>query len=132
VKLMLDTNICIYIIKNRPSSVLDRLVASPTEDVGISVITAAELRFGASKSARPERNHDALNEFFSPFEMALFDEPATRVYGTIRAGLEKKGRSIGPMDLLIAAHALSLDVRLVTNNAREFERVSGLEIDNWP
>ncbi len=129
---MLDTNICIYIIKNRPSSVLDRLVASPTEDVGISVITAAELRFGASKSARPERNHDALNEFFSPFEMALFDEPATKVYGTIRAGLEKQGRPIGPMDLLIAAHALNLDVRLVTNKAREFKRVSGLEIDNWP
>ncbi len=130
-KLMLDTNICIYIIKNRPSSVLDRLVAFPTEDVGISVITAAELRFGASKSARPEWNPDALDEFFSPFEIALFDEPATKVYGPIRAGLEKKGRPIGAMDLLIAAHALSLGVRLVTNNAREFERVSGLEIDNW-
>ena len=128
---MLDTSICIYIIKKQPSSILDRLVAFPTEDVGVSVITAAELRFGASKSARSDRNHDALDEFFSPFEIALFDEPATKVYGTIRADLEKKGRRIGPMDLLIAAHALCLEVRLVTNNAREFERVSGLEIDNW-
>ena len=78
-----------------------------------------------------ERNHEALDEFLYPFEVALFDEPATKSYGTIRSALEKKGRSIGPMDLLIAAHALSLDVRLVTNNAKEFERVDGLEIDNW-
>ncbi len=130
-KLMLDTNICIYIIKNRPKSVLDRLVAFPTEDVGISAITVAELRDGASKSARLERNHEALDEFLYPFDIALFDEPATKSYGTIRSALEKKGRTIGSMDLLIAAHALSLDVRLVTNNAKEFERVDGLEIDNW-
>ncbi len=130
-KLMLDTNICIYIIKNQPTSVLDRLVAFPTEDVGISAITVAELRDGASKSARLERNHEALDEFLYPFEIALFDEPATKSYGTIRSALEKKGRPIGPMDLLIAAHALSLDVRLVTNNAKEFARVDGLEIDNW-
>ncbi len=130
-KLMLDTNICIYIIKNQPTSVLDRLVAFPTEDVGISVITVADLRYGSSKSARHERNHEALDEFLYPFEVALFDEPATKSYGTIRSALEKKGRPIGSMDLLIAAHALSLDVRLVTNNAKEFERVDGLEIDNW-
>ncbi len=128
---MLDTNICIYTIKHQPPSVLDRLVALPTEDVGISVITVAELRYGASKSARPERNHGALDEFLYPFEVALFDEPATRAYGAIRAALEKRGRPIGPLDQLIAAHALSLDVRLVTNNAKEFERVDGLEIDNW-
>ena len=130
-KLMLDTNICIYIVKHQPSSVLDRLVALPTEDVGISIITVAELRYGASKSARPERNHKALNEFLYPFEVALYDEPAAKAYGTIRSALEKKGRPIGPKDLLIAAHALSLDVQLVTNNAKEFERVDGLEIGNW-
>lgn len=130
-KLMLGTNICIYIIKHQPSSVLDRLVALPTEEVGISVITAAELRYGASKSARPERNHQALDEFLNPFEIALYDEPAAKAYGTIRSALEQKGRPIGPMDLLIAAHAFSLDVQLVTNNAREFKRVDGLEIDNW-
>ena len=130
-KLMLDTNICIYIIKGQPSSVIDRLVALPTEEVGISIVTVSELRYGASKSRRPKRNHEALDEFLYPFEVALYDEPAAKAYGTIRSALEKKGRPIGPMDLLIAAHALSLDVRLVTNNAKEFERVDGLEIDNW-
>ena len=130
-KVMLDTNICIYIIKQRPSSVLDRLVALPSEDVGISVITVCELRYGASKSARPERNHAALDEFLSPFEIALFDEPATRAYGGIRAALEAKGRPIGPLDLFIAAHAVSLDASLITNNAREFERVPDLVLDNW-
>ena len=130
-KLMLDTNICIYIIKHQPSSVLDRLVALPTEEVGISVITAAELRYGASKSARPKRNHQALDEFLYPFAIAHYDEPAAKAYGTIRSALEKKGRPIGPMDLLIVAHALSLEVRLVTNNTKEFERVDGLETDNW-
>lgn len=130
-KLMLDTNICIYIIKRQPSSVLDRLVALPTEEVGISAITAAELRYGASKSDQPERNHQALDEFLYPFEVALYDEPAAKTYGTIRSALEKRGRPIGPMDLLIAAHAMSLDVRLVTNNTKEFQRVDGLEIENW-
>jgi len=131
VKFMLDTNICIYIIKHQPPSVLDRLVALPTEEVGISIITAAELRYGASKSARPDHNHKALDEFLYPLEVAPYAEPAAKAYGTIRSALEKKGRPIGPMDLLIAAHALSLDVRLVTNNAKEFARVEGLEIDNW-
>jgi tRNA(fMet)-specific endonuclease VapC len=128
---MLDTNICIYIIKNQPSSVIDRLVALPTDEVGLSIITVAELRYGASKSARFERNHQALDEFLYPFEVAFYDEPAAKTYGTIRSALEKQGRPIGPMDLLIAAHALSLDVRLVTNNAKEFERVDGLELENW-
>jgi tRNA(fMet)-specific endonuclease VapC len=128
---MLDTNICIYIIKGQPSSVIDRLVALPTEEVGISIVTVSELRYGASKSSRPKRNHEALDEFLYPFEVALYDEPAAKAYGTVRSALEKKGRPIGAMDLLIAAHALSLDVRLVTNNAKEFERVDGLEIDNW-
>ena len=130
-KVMLDTNICIYIIKQQPSSVVDRLVALPSEDVGISVVTVCELRYGASKSARPERNHVALNEFLASFEIALFDEPATRAYGEIRSALEKKGRPIGPMDLLIAAHAVSLSASLITNNSKEFERVPGLELDNW-
>jgi tRNA(fMet)-specific endonuclease VapC len=111
--------------------VLDRLVALPTEEVGISAITAAELRYGASKSDQPERNHQALDEFLYPFEVALYDEPAAKTYGTIRSALEKRGRPIGPMDLLIAAHAMSLDVRLVTNNTKEFQRVDGLEIENW-
>ena len=130
-KVILDTNICIYIIRQQPSSVVNRLVAVPSEDVGISVVTVCELRFGASKSARAEQNHAALDKFLSPFEIALFDEPASKVYGEIRSSLEKKGRPIGPLDTLIAAHAVSRSAQLITNNVKEFSRVPGLELENW-
>lgn len=130
-KSMLDTNICIYIIKQQPATVMDRLLKSPAENIGISVITVGELRYVASKSKRPKRNHDALDQFFSPLEIAAFDNDAATAYGTIRTAVEKKGRPIGPMDLLIAAHALSLGVGLVTNNVREFAQVPGLRVENW-
>jgi tRNA(fMet)-specific endonuclease VapC len=130
-KVMLDTNICIYIIKQKPRSVLERFAAFPVGDLGISVITLAELEYGASKSSEPDRNSEALEQFVSPLEIAVFDRLATSVYGKIRALLEKRGRPIGSMDLLIAAHALSLNVRLVTNNMREFKRVPGLRVENW-
>lgn len=130
-KLMLDTNICIYIIKQRPESVLERFAPHPVGDIGISVITLAELEYGASKSGNPARNREALEQFVSPLEVAAFDQPATVTYGKIRTVLEKKGRPIGPMDMLIAAHALSLEARLVTNNAKEFKRVPGLRVENW-
>jgi len=130
-KVMLDTNICIYVIKQKPRSVLERFVAFPVGDLGISVITLAELEYGASKSSEPDRNREALEQFVSPLEIAVFDRLATSIYGKIRALLEKRGRPIGSMDLLIAAHALSLNVRLVTNNMREFKRVPGLPVENW-
>ena len=130
-KVMLDTNICIYIIKQKPRSVLERFAAFPVGDLGISVITLAELEYGASKSSEPDRNREALEQFVSPLEIAVLDRLATSVYGRIRALLEKRGRPIGSMDLLIAAHALSLNVRLVTNNMREFKRVPGLRVENW-
>ena len=130
-KVMLDTNICIYVIKQKPRSVLERFVAFPVGDLGISVITLAELEYGASKSSEPDRNREALEQFVSPLEIAVLDRLATSVYGRIRALLEKRGRPIGSMDLLIAAHALSLNVRLVTNNMREFKRVPGLRVENW-
>jgi len=130
-KVMLDTNICIYIIKQKPRSVLERFAAFPVGDLGISVITLAELEYGTSKSSEPDRNREALEQFVSPLEIAVFDRQATIVYGKIRALLEKRGRPIGSMDLLIAAHALSLNVRLVTNNMREFKRVPGLRVENW-
>ena len=130
-KVMLDTNICIYIIKQKPRSVLERFAAFPVGDLGISVITLAELEYGASKSSEPDRNREALEQFVSPLEIAVLDRPATSIYGKIRALLEKRGRPIGSMDLLIAAHALSLNVRLVTNNMREFKRVPGLRVENW-
>lgn len=130
-KLMLDTNICIYLIKEQPVSVLDRFAAHPVGDIGISVITLAELEYGIAKSSRPARNREALEQFVSPLEVATFDRPATTAYGKLRTILEKKGQPIGSMDLLIAAHAISLDIRLITHNVKEFGRVPGLRIEDW-
>jgi len=130
-KWMLDTNICIYLIKERPVSVLERFAAHPVGDLGLSAITLAELDYGIAKSARPAKNREALGAFISPLEIAPFDRAAAASYGRIRAQLEAKGRLIGSLDLLIAAQALSLEVGLVTHNAREFGRVPGLMIEDW-
>ena len=130
-KVMLDTNICSYIIRRRPQSALQRFRSFQVGDVGISTITLAELEYGAARSAQPEKNREALEEFISALDVVAFDRPATEAYGRIRATLEKRGRPIGAMDLLIAAHALSLGVRLVTDNEREFRRVPGLRVENW-
>ncbi len=130
-KWMLDTNICIDIIKERPRSVLDRFKDHTVGDIGVSVVTLAELEYGVSASSRPAKNREALDQFVSPLEVAPFDRDATAAYGRLRAALEKKGQMIGSMDLLIAAHAVSLDVRLVTHNSREFGRVPGLKIEDW-
>jgi tRNA(fMet)-specific endonuclease VapC len=130
-KVMLDTNICIYIIKRQPLAVLEKFVSFVVGDIGVSAITLAELEYGAARSAQPRRNRDALEQFISALEVAPFDKPATEAYGKVRAALEKGGRPIGAMDLLIAAHALSLGVGLITNNEREFKRVPGLRVQNW-
>jgi tRNA(fMet)-specific endonuclease VapC len=130
-KVMLDTNICVYIIKQKPEAVLARFRAFQVGDVGISTITLAELQYGAMKSARPKQNRESLKEFVAPLDVASFDNAASEAYGEIRVALEKSGRPIGAMDLLIAAHALSLDARLVTNNEKEFKRVRGLRVENW-
>lgn len=130
-RLMLDTNVCIDLIKERPTSVLERFAAHAVGDIGISVITLAELEYGVSRSGRPAKNREALDQFIFPLEVAPFDRQATAVYGRLRAALEKKGQSIGSMDLLIAAHSLSLDVRLITHNVGEFGRVSGLRVEDW-
>jgi tRNA(fMet)-specific endonuclease VapC len=125
------TDICIYLIMQHPPSVLERFLSHPVGDIGISSITVAELEYGVSKSRRTTKNRAALAQFLSPLEIASFDRDAAAVYGRLRATLEQKGRPIGSMDLLIAAHALSLNVRLVTNNAREFRRVPQLRVANW-
>ncbi len=130
-KAMLDANICIYLIKKQPQSVLDRFAEFPVGEVGISVVTLAELEYGASKSRHPVKNRTALDQFIAPLEVADFDRPATLAYGRVRAILEQRGNPIGSMDLLIAAHALSVGVKLVTNNVREFARVPGLRVENW-
>jgi tRNA(fMet)-specific endonuclease VapC len=130
-KVMLDTDICIYLTKRRLPSILNRLAEYRVGDVGISVVTLAELEYGVSKSTDPERNQQALNEFLLPLEIAPFDRSACSYYGRIRTALERKGSPIGSMDLLIAAHALSLSILLVTNNEKEFRRVPGLRVENW-
>ena len=130
-KLLLDTNICIYIIKQQPATVLKHFLEYQVGDVGISSITLSELRYGVAKSTHREKNSKALDEFIIPLEVIPFDEDAAYVYGDIRANLEKAGTPIGSMDLLIAAHALSLGIPLVTNNTREFMRIPALTIIDW-
>ena len=110
---------------------LERFASHPVGDIGISVITLAELEYGVMKSSRPARNQEALEQFVSPLEVASFDRAATAAYGRLRTTLEKKGQPVGSMDLLIAAHAVSLDVRLITHNVKEFGRVPGLRIEDW-
>ncbi|MBC7963105.1 MAG: type II toxin-antitoxin system VapC family toxin [Steroidobacteraceae bacterium] len=130
-KLMLDTNICIYIIKQQPVTVLKRFLEYKIGDIGISSITLSELRYGVAKSTHQEKNTKALDEFITPLEVVSFDEEAAHVYGDIRATLEKAGIPIGSMDMLIAAHAASLGIPLVTSNTREFVRIPALNIIDW-
>ena len=130
-KLMLDTNICIYIIKQQPVTVLKRFLEYQIGDIGISSITLSELRYGVARSSHQEKNTKALDEFITPLEVVSFDEEAAHIYGEIRAGLEKAGTPIGAMDMLIAAHAVSLGIPLVTNNTREFVRIPILNIIDW-
>ncbi|MBN2246955.1 MAG: type II toxin-antitoxin system VapC family toxin [Candidatus Aminicenantes bacterium] len=128
---MLDTDICIYIIKRKPVSALKRLESLQPGQLAMSAITFAELMYGAKKSQQVEANVARLNELAELLEICPFDHKAAVFYGDIRSLLEKKGKIIGSNDLLIAAHALSLDWILVTNNEKEFKRVDGLKLENW-
>ena len=128
---MLDTNICIYVIKHKPVTVFQKLQNINPEDVCISSVTYAELVHGVEKSAAVEKNRLALSMLLSNMEILDFDVDAADCYGKIRAALEKKGTPIGPFDMMIAAHAQSLGYTVVTNNVKEFSRVSALQIENW-
>jgi len=128
---MLDTNICIYLIKRKPSSVLERMQEHMKDGLCISSITLAELTHGVFTSATIEKNSIALNQFLSIIEILNFDDKAAFKYGKIVSDLKRKGTPIGPMDALIASHALASGKILVTNNIKEFERVVDLEITNW-
>ena len=128
---MLDTNICIYAIKNKPESVLRRLKEHDPTEICISSITYAELVHGVEKSRAREKNRLALTLLLSNIEIMGFGDKAAECYGATRADLERKGTPIGVMDMLIAGQALSLGYTIVTNNTREFERVNGLAIENW-
>ena len=129
-KYLLDTNICIYLINNRPKKVLAHFKRHSLEDIGISSITASELAFGVAKSAS-SKNSAALEAFLLPLNVVDYDAGAAMIYGDIRAKLEKQGKTIGPLDMLIAASALSRQLILVTNNEKEFRRISKLKVENW-
>ncbi len=128
---MLDTSICIYAIKHKPEKVLEELQRHNPSDVCISAVTYAELIHGVEKSAAIEKNRLALSLLLANIEIFDFDAKAADCYGKIRAELEKKGSPIGPLDMMIAGHARSLEFTLVTNNMKEFSRVSGLRQENW-
>ena len=130
-KYLLDTNICIYLIKQKPPKVLARFNTLDLSDIGISSITVAELEYGVCKSQQQEKNRSALMQFLLPLEIVEFDQAAATLYGSIRSNLESRGLVIGAMDMLIAAHALSLGVTLVSNNVREFSRIANLSLENW-
>lgn len=130
-KYLLDTNIVAYCINKKPIEVLTRLHQVPWSEICLSTIVIAELWHGVAKSQHIEKNRAALKNFLEPFQIVNFDTRAAEFYGLVRADLERQGSIIGSNDLLISAHALSLNLTLVTNNVREFERVGGLKIENW-
>lgn len=130
-KFMLDTNTCIYIIKRKPPDIIDRFKRTEISKIGISSITLSELIYGVSKSSKPERNRMALAQFVAPLEILSYDDEAAQYYGDLRVHLEKQGTPIGALDMLIAAHALSITCTLVTNNEKEFIRIPELKIVNW-
>ncbi|MBN1466322.1 type II toxin-antitoxin system VapC family toxin [candidate division KSB1 bacterium] len=130
-KYMLDTNICIYLIKKKPPQVLARLTSHKITEVCVSAITVGELEYGVAKSKYPERNKLALLQFLAPLSILPFDAKAALVFGDIRSRLELKGHPIGPYDTLIAAHARAENLILVSNNISEFARVLDLKVENW-
>ena len=130
-KFMLDTNICIYVIKKKPHDVIERFNRTEISQIGISSITLSELFYGVSKSSKPEQNRIALMQFIAPLEILPYGDEASQYYGELRAYLEKQGTPVGSLDILIAAHALSISCTLVTNNEKEFIRIPDLKIENW-
>jgi len=131
IRYLLDTNICIEMIRGRSGAVVAKLRRRRIGSVGISTITLAELQYGVAKSSDPERNAVALAHVVAPLEIMPFDDRAAASYGELRADLERAGTPIGPLDTLIAAHAMALGVTLVTSNRREFARVPGLVVEDW-
>jgi len=130
-KYLLDTNTCIFIINRKPEGVRQIMQSIPIGAIAVSAVTISELEYGVAKSAASKKNQAALSKFLMPLEAIAYDESAARFYGATRAHLEKKGTPIGSMDLMIAAHALSLGLIVVTNNVREFKRVPGLKVEDW-
>ncbi len=128
---LIDTNICIYIMTNHPTTVISKFKSKDPESIAISSITVSELQYGVSKSKQKIKNQQRLNEFRFPFTVLPYTEDEAKEYGEIRERLECKGIIIGPLDLLIGTQALSHKLILITNNEKEFNRIDGLEVENW-
>ncbi|MFO1048599.1 MAG: type II toxin-antitoxin system VapC family toxin [Geminicoccaceae bacterium] len=129
---MLDTDICIHVIRDRPPNPLRQRFNEAADQLCISAITLAELLHGTEKSARPAHNLRVVEEFAARLEVLPFAQAAAAQYGQLRAELERAGQPIGAYDMLIGAHARSLGLILVTRNRREFDRISGLRVESWP
>lgn len=130
-KYYLDTNICVYYIKGKYPKLLEKLLSKHPNDIKIPAIVKAELIYGAQKSERKKKNEEVIRKFLLPFEIIAFGDKQSEIYGNIRADLEKKGKIIGPNNLLIASIVLSEDGILVTNNEKELKKVKELKIENW-
>jgi tRNA(fMet)-specific endonuclease VapC len=128
---LLDTNICILLIRQKSTQVLATLTSYAITDIGISAITVAELQYGVQRSTKQSQNQQALDQFLLPLTILPFDDGTALQYGRIRAYLEAQGLPIGALDTLIAAHAIQHNLTLVTNNIREFSRVHGLTVEDW-
>jgi tRNA(fMet)-specific endonuclease VapC len=128
---LLDTDICIYILKKKPETVYQRLEKIPIENIHISVVTQAELLYGAEKSTQKLKNMIVLADFFAYVSILPWTSEAASSYGHLRAALEKKGTPIGNLDLMIVAHALSYKAKLITNNQKHFEKVPHLKFETW-
>lgn len=130
-KFLIDTNICIYIMNNHPAEVVQKFRDVGVGNIYISSITVSELQYGVHKSKHIKENTRRVEEFLTPFEILFYGENESKYYGKIRNQLEKQGNIIGPLDLLIAAHALSNELTLITNNEKEFIRIQSLKVQNW-
>ena len=128
---LLDTCICVFLIRDKHPSVRSKFRSFDLSHLAVSSISEAELRYGASKSMQPSKNHALLDCLFQPLQVLPFDHHDAAHYGDIRQSLEKEGVPIGPLDLLIAAHARAKNLVLVTNNTKEFLRVPGLRVEDW-
>ena len=128
---MLDRDTCIALIRQQSPRLLEKVTSFPAEEIGLSSITVAELHYGVERSQHRDQNRAALVQFLLPFDIADFESTAAQAYGLVRADLEARGLPIGALDTFIAAHALALQVTLVTHNLGEFKRVEGLRIESW-
>ena len=128
---LIDTNICIYIMNQRPHELIQKFKKFEIGQIAISSITVSELNYGVAKNQQKKSNTKRLEEFLTPFVILPYDENVSKYYGTIRSHLESQGNVIGPMDMLIAAQAISENLTLVTNNEKEFQRIDSLKVENW-